>query len=224
MNNKLASYLVHIFTASGALLAFWSMILISQDNAAGSIWVLALAAIIDSLDGTLARRFDVKTYTPGIDGALLDNLVDYLTWVFLPVVWAYMFLEVPFLIGSVVLITSLFGFSHTQAKSDDHFFRGFPSYWNFVILYLYALDAGVTVSSIILLIFAFMVLVPIKFVYPSRTKKWQKLTLILLVPYGLLLLAMLIYLNETPLWITLVSFYYPVYYVLISVLLPRCEA
>jgi phosphatidylcholine synthase len=224
MNNKLASHLVHIFTASGALLAFWSMILISRDNAAGSIWVLALAAIIDSLDGTLARRFDVKTYTPRIDGALLDNLVDYLTWVFLPVVWAYMFLDVPFLIGSAVLITSLFGFSHTQSKTDDNFFRGFPSYWNFVILYLYALGAGATVSSIILLIFAFMVLVPIKFIYPSRTKKWQKLTLILFVPYSLLLLAMLIYLNETPLWITLVSFYYPVYYVLVSVLLPRREA
>jgi len=221
MRSKLAALSVHLFTASGAILALWSLLLIIRGNAQGSIAVLALAAIVDSADGTLARRVDVTTHTPNIDGALLDNIVDYLTWVFLPVVWAYYFLDVHFVIGSVVLLSSLFGFSHKQAKTEDHFFRGFPSYWNFVVLYLYVLGAGPLTSSLVLFALSAMILMPVKFVYPSRTEQWQTVTLILFIPYALMLGSMLIYMENTPLMVTVLSFYYPIYYVGISILLSR---
>lgn len=221
MQSKIAALLVHLFTAAGALLALWSLILIAGGDAQSSIIVLALAAVVDSVDGTLARRANVTAHTPDIDGALLDNIVDYLTWVFLPVVWSYYFLDVPFLIGAVVLISSLFGFSHKQAKTGDHFFRGFPSYWNFVVLYLYVLGAGPFASSLVLATLSALVLMPVKFVYPSRTEQFQKTTLILFIPYALMLGTMLIYMDDTPLMVTVLSFYYPIYYAGISVFLSR---
>lgn len=219
MQSKIAALSVHLFTATGALLALWALVLIVDGNIQGSLIILALAAFIDSVDGTFARLADVTENTPNIDGALLDNIVDYLNWTFLPVIWAYYFLDIPFLVGATVLISSLFGFSHKEAKTEDNFFRGFPSYWNFVVLYLYVLSAGPIISSLILLTLSALVLTPVKFVYPSRTKQWKKITLILFIPYALMLGAMLIYLDDTPLMVTVLSLYYPLYYVGISIML-----
>lgn len=218
MKKKLSALFVHLFTAIGVLLAFWALLLIIQGELQNSLFVMALAVIVDSLDGTLARRADVTTHTPFIDGALMDNISDYLNWVFIPVFWAYTFLGVPFIPGSAVLIASLFGFSHKEAKTEDHYFRGFPSYWNFVIFYLWLLDAEIWVSTSVLLILAILVLFPIKFVYPSRTSKWRKTTLVLAIPYAFIVIFMLFSLRETPFWLILTSFYYPVYYLIVSVL------
>jgi len=216
MYKKLIALSVHLFTAIGVLLAFWSLLLIIQGELQNSLFVLAFAVIVDSLDGTLAREADVSTHLPTIDGALMDNITDYLNWVFIPVFWAFTFLDLHFLAGSAILITSLFGFSHTQAKTDDDFFRGFPSYWNFVIFYLYLLGADAWVTDTIMLIFAGLVLVPIKLVYPSRTPEWRRTTILLSIPYSIMIFIMLYYLRETPFWLLLASFYYPVYYVVIS--------
>jgi len=218
MKKKIIALSVHLFTAIGTVLAFWALLLIVRDELRYSLFVMALAVIVDSLDGTLARQADVSTHAPSIDGALMDNITDYLNWVFIPVFWAYTFLDLPFPGAAAVLITSLFGFSHKQAKTDDNYFRGFPSYWYFVILYLYILRADVWVSLSVMLLFAVMVLVPVKFIYPSRTPEWRKTTIALSIPFAIMLLIMLYYLRETPLWLTLASFYYPVYYVIISIL------
>jgi len=223
MNQKLAALSVHLFTAAGVVLAFWSLLFILQNEVQHSLIVMALAVIVDSLDGTLARKAEVSTHLPHIDGALMDNITDYLNWVFIPMFWAYTFLDLHFFVCSVVLIASLFGFSNTQAKTDDHFFRGFPSYWNFVILYLYVLGAETAISAFIMIFLAVMVLVPLKFIYPSRTQNWRKTTILLSVPYACMIFFMLIYLQETPLWITLTSFYYPVYYVIISYVASKKE-
>lgn len=216
MHKKLTALSVHLFTAAGVILAFWALLLIISGELQNSLFVMALAVIVDSLDGTLARKADVSTHLPLMDGALMDNITDYLNWVFIPMFWAYVFLDLHFFVCSVVLVASLFGFSNTQAKTDDNFFRGFPSYWNFVILYLYVLGAGAAISASVMLILAVMVLVPLKFIYPSRSQYWRKTTILLSVPYAFMILIVLIYLQETPLWITLASFYYPVYYVIIS--------
>lgn len=218
MKNKLAALFVHLFTALGVFLAFWAILLIIEGELQSSLFVMTLAVVVDSLDGTLARRADVSTHAPQIDGALMDNISDYLNWVFIPVFWAYMFLDVPFLAGSVVLIASLFGFSHNEAKTEDHYFRGFPSYWNFVVFYLYLLETDVWLSVSILITLSVLVLVPVKFIYPSRTPQWRKTTLVLAVPLACIIIYMLFTLRETPYWLVLLSFYYPVYYVLISMI------
>jgi len=219
MTDKILALSVHLFTATGALLALWALILIVEGEAQLSLILLAIAALIDAVDGTFARRVDVSKHIPQIDGALLDNIVDYLTWVFLPVAWAYYFLDLHFLAGAAVLICSLFGFSHKQAKTEMNFFRGFPSYWNLVVFYLYLLSATPLITTLVMLILAALVLVPINFVYPSLTEQWRRTTLLLSVPYSLMLICMLIWMDETPLWFTILSLYYPVYYVIISGLL-----
>lgn len=221
MMNKMLSTLVHLLTASGVVLAFWALFLIMQGDAANALRVLALAALVDAVDGSLARRVDVRRYTPHIDGDLLDNLVDYLTWVFLPLVWAWAFLDVPFLVCAAAMLSSMFGFAHTQAKTGDQFFRGFPSYWNLVVLYLFLLDAGAATSSVVLLVLAAMVLTPVRLVYPSRTPTLQKTTLLLSVPYIAMLGVMLFFFETTPMWIVYLSFYYPLYYTGISLYLVK---
>ncbi len=221
LKQKLLSYAIHLLTASGVVLAFWAVFLIMQGDAANAFRVLALAALVDSIDGTLARRVDVRRYTPHIDGDLLDNLVDYLTWVFLPLLWAWTFLDVPFLVCAAAMLCSMLGFAHKHAKTEDHFFRGFPSYWNLVVLYLFLLDAGAATSSVVVLILAAMVLTPVKLVYPSRTPALQKTTLLLSVPYIIMLGVMLFYFEATPVWIVYLSLYYPLYYTVISLYLVK---
>lgn len=221
MKHKFFALSVHLLTASGVVFGLWSLLMILEGKPAFSLWLLALAAAIDSIDGTLARKADVTRHTPHIDGALLDNLVDYLTWVFLPIVWGYVFLNIPFIVCSVVLLVSLFGFSHTKAKTEDNFFRGFPSYWNLLILYLYVFNTAIWLSSLILIVFALLVLAPVKLIYPSRTPIMKKTTLILSIPYSAMIIAMLIRLDETPLWLSTASLYYPLYYVVLSFYLQK---
>lgn len=214
--NSMLAYLVHLFTALGAVLGFLAVIFILQGDAANALRVLALAVLVDAVDGTLARRVNVGRYAADIDGGLMDNLVDYLTWAFIPMLWAWTFLEIPFAVCAVVLLSSAFGFTHVRAKTPDHMFRGFPSYWNIVILYLYIIDTGTLISSLILLVLALLVVAPLTFVYPSRTPVLQRTTLLLSLPYIILIVVMLFYFDTTPLWLVLVSLYYPLYYVALS--------
>ncbi len=221
MKHKLYALSVHLLTASGVVFGFWSLLMILEGEAAYSLWLLALAAAIDSIDGTLARKANVTLHTPHIDGALLDNLVDYITWVFLPVIWGYVFLNIPFIVCSIVVLASLFGFSHTQSKTEDNFFRGFPSYWNLLILYLYVFDTEAWLSSLILVLFALLVLAPVKLIYPSRTTVLKKTTLVLSIPFSIMVIAMLALLDETPIWISSGSLYYPLYYTVLSFYLQK---
>lgn len=221
MAKKGLSMAVHLFTALGMLLSFWALERIIQGDAVNALRLLALAAVIDSVDGTLARRVDVVQHTPEMDGGLIDNLVDYLSWVFVPLVFAWFFLGVPLLVSALGMMASVFGFAHIQAKTEDHYFRGFPSYWNFVVFYLFLFDAGVVVSSVIILLLAAMVLMPVKFIYPSRTLELRKTTLGLSLPYLLMMGFMLYAFTDTPTWLVVLSFYYPMYYVAVSWYLVR---
>ncbi len=214
--NIATALLVHLLTASGALLAFWAVVLIVEGDGGQALRVLALAAVIDAFDGTVARRLDIHRRLPQIDGGLLDNLVDYLTWTFVPLFWAWSFLGIPFWVCVTALIASVFGFSHTEAKTTDNFFRGFPSYWNVLVLYTYLFELGPVTGSAIMLICAVMVLIPFKFLYPSRTPHWYTTTMVLSTVYMAIVLIMMYYLNATPAWLPMVSLFYPIYYVILS--------
>jgi len=96
-----------------------------------------------------------------------------------------------YLIGGLVMVASGYGFCHVQAKTDDHYFRGFPSYWNLVAFYLYCLELGALASTVIVAVFAVMVFVPIKYIYPNRTGPLRALTLTLAIAWAMVTLAML---------------------------------
>lgn len=176
------------------------------------MWMIAGAVFIDAIDGTLARRINVQEYAPKIDGALMDNIIDYVTWTVAPLFWAYASMQIPFWVLLICAFGSVFGFSHKRAKTSDNFFLGFPSYWNIVVFYLYLLELPTPFSAVILLIFALLTFVPVKFIYPTKTSHFQKLTIILGSIFFIQLLLLLYLFDDSPQYLIYSSFLYPVYY------------
>lgn len=207
-----AAYGVHILTALGAGLGLWAIVLTYDGFYQEAVWVLAVAAIIDSIDGALARITETKEHAPKIDGALMDNIVDFITWTIAPLLWIYATMELPVWILGPCAIASAFGFSNIRAKTDDNFFLGFPSYWNIVVFYIFLLDLPSVFASAILVMFAVTIFLPVKFVYPTRTKYLRPVTLVLAVAFILQLVALMYYFDESSAWLTYSSFIFPFYY------------
>jgi len=221
---KILVWAVHAYTASGALIGLLAIELAAQHRFRGSFIMMAIATVIDSSDGILARRLEVKTRIPNFDGALLDNIVDYLTYVVVP---AYLMLCAGMLpagifgyaIAAAVLLSSAYGFCQTNAKTPDHFFLGFPSYWNLVAFYLYCFGLSPALNAAILAGFALMVFVPIKYIYPSRTELLRRLTVSLGVIWGALVIYLLATLSSPNQFVVWLSFTYIGYYLIMSVVL-----
>lgn len=209
---KIRAYGVHGFTAIGAALGLWAIILIFEGYFPEAIWVLCAAAIIDSVDGALARAVNIHSTAPRIDGALMDNIIDFVTWTIAPLVWIYATMQIPVWVLMACAFASIFGFTNIEAKTDDNFFTGFPSFWNIVVLYIYLLDISVPIASAILLGFAITTFLPVKFIYPSKTDFFKPLTLTLGGLYIIQLLAIIILFDQTPVWLLYSSFIFPVYY------------
>ncbi len=164
--------MVHLFTASGAIIGLFSIKAIIDHHFISMFWLAMLAIVVDGVDGSLARLVQVKQVVPAFDGALLDNIVDYLNYVMVPAVFVLLgplfvaFWRCPLAI--IILLASAFQFCQSDAKTQDHFFKGFPSYWNILILYLYYWNVSMTFNFYITVGLVVMVFVPIKYVYPSR--------------------------------------------------------
>jgi phosphatidylcholine synthase len=186
------------------------------------------ATIVDATDGALARLARVKERLPHVDGARIDDIVDYITFVFLPLMlldaagglaaWAV------FPVAAAILLSSMYGFVSPDAKTSDHFFTGFPSYWNVVVLYLLVLAVPPAVNAIILLVLSALVFVRIRYVYPSRTPVLRGLTLVLSGAWAAALAAMIALWPSPPRWLTIGSLAFPVYYVVLSLILERRRA
>lgn len=169
---RVAAWLVHLFTASGAVFGLFALSAIHRQQFILAFWLMAATIIIDSVDGVLARRTMARVIAPQIDGALLDNIVDYLNYVIVP---AFFLIESDMLPGvwrfvgaALVVLASAYQFTQYDAKTQDHFFKGFPSYWNIVVFYLFFWQTSPWTNLVTILILAALVFVPIKCVYPSR--------------------------------------------------------
>jgi len=178
---RLRAYSVHFFTAIGASLAMLALLeAAQQDWSMMAIW-LAVAFIVDGIDGPLARRYDVRTNAPAIDGVLLDLIIDFLTYVMIP---AYALYESGLLPGwtgwfAVLMIpfaSSLY-FSDTRMKTSDASFRGFPGCWNMVVLALLVIQPGWGVILSLLVLLCAAQFLALRFVHPVRTARWRALTL-----------------------------------------------
>lgn len=216
---KITAYAIHFMTALGAVFGVWALIVTVNGEYQTALWLLSVTVVIDSIDGTLARKFEVKKTAPNIDGTLLDNIVDYLTWTIVPLIWAYYVLHLSLIVSLICVVASLFGFSNLNAKTPDHYFLGFPSYWNLVIFHLFTLNASPIVSDIVLFIGAVLVFIPLKWVYPSRTAILQKLTLALSGIYGIQLILLVYLFNNSPAWLIYSALVFPAYYLLLTVYL-----
>jgi len=181
---RLVASAVHAYTATGSVLALLMVHYSYRGDVETVLWLFLAAMVVDGTDGMLARRFHVKRVLPGFDGALLDNIVDYMTYTLAPMalLWANGYLPdgvVGGVLASVPLLASCYQFCRSDAKTDDHFFLGFPSYWNILAFYVIATGLGTTVTAVIVLVCVLLVFVPIKYVYPSRTEPMWQLTFVL---------------------------------------------
>ena len=198
-------------------------------------WVLAdpeqRLEIIDGTDGMLARRFRVKETIPWFDGALLDNIVDYLTYVFAPVVLLWTTDSLPdgpvgWVVAALPLLASSYQFCRVDAKlvgstggddAEDHFFLGFPSYWNVVAFYAIVLDASPTVVAVALVVCSVLVFVPVRYLYPSRMTTLRTTTLVFSVVWAVTYVVLLLQFPDPHPAVVAVSLAYLVYYVGLSV-------
>src|SRR5215471_10942746 len=203
------AWLVHIYTASGAIMAFvggWGVVHGSDRIALGAMFA---ATIVDATDGVLARRARVKDVLPEIDGARIDDIVDYITFVFLPLLMLEaaggLSVFVAFPVAAIVLLSSMYGFVAPDAKTSDYFFTGFPSYWNIVVLYLLLFGTPRGVNALVLLALSALVFVRIGYVYPSRTPTLRSLTLVFGSLWAVAIGAMIVMWPSPPRWLAIGS-------------------
>ena len=174
--DSVLAWLVHLFTASGAVLALFALAAIEDENwRLALLWLLAALAI-DGVDGTLARRAEVKLRVPRIDGAALDLVVDYLNYVFVPAlfIWRAGLVPPDFApaLAAAILLSSLYVFARADMKTEDDYFRGFPALWNVVALYLYAVQPGQNVGAVIVGLLVLMSFAPVHVVHPFRVRDY----------------------------------------------------
>ncbi len=172
---------VHLFTATGAVFAMLAMLEAVDNNWSLMFLWLVVAFFVDGVDGPLARRYDVETNAPHFDGVLLDLIIDYLTYVFIP---AYALYGSGLMDGwsgwvAIIIITfaSALYFADTRMKTQDYSFSGFPGCWNMLILVLFAVTPVWWVSLTVVALLAVTMFVPVKFVHPVRTQRWRSVTL-----------------------------------------------
>lgn len=223
----LAAYGVHLFTATGAVWGLLAILAIFDGDYRMMIVWMIVAMLVDGFDGLLARWADVKQYASGVDGALLDNIIDYLNYVLVPAIFIVKtdFLPAPVKLftACLILLTSAYQFTQTDAKTDDHHFKGFPSYWNVAALYMLLMGLPGWVNFGFLMLFNVLVFVPIKYIYPSRNSYLRQITLVLTYLYGAIGIWGLLQYPDHPQWFLWVSFVYVVYYIGLS-LIPKKNA
>jgi phosphatidylcholine synthase len=225
---RILGWLIHGYTGLGLVaIAVIAALLIHPDidSIRWVFIVMLLATIVDATDGTLARAIDIKRTVPEYDGARLDDIIDFHTYVTLPMLLLY---QTGLLSGwqNLVLIAPIVasgvGFCRVNAKTDDGYFLGFPSYWNIVAYYLFILQPSETVAIGLLLFLAVMTIVPLKYLNTARPTRLNLFSNALALPWAVTLIIALYYLpaddasfSKAKQW-TWISLFYPVYYMLVS--------
>ena len=194
---------VHAFTTFGIVAGFLALVaVLKNDPFTAFVW-LGVALFVDGVDGSLARKARVSEYTPNFDGASLDLVIDYFTYVAVPALMIYWFNMVPLdwifsgttwsLIAAVtVMAVSCYTFANVGMKSSDYYFVGFPALWNIVVLYVYLLGTGAITNLITVFVLASLTFVPIKFVHPLRVTYWRKFTIPITVLWAAMTLSLII--------------------------------
>ena len=172
----IAAWLVHLFTASGAVLALLALAAVVEGDWNLAFAWLGAALVIDGVDGTLARKVQVRRRLPRIDGAVLDLVIDYLNYVFLPslIIWRAGFLPDPLALplAAAIQLSSLYVFARADMKTDDGYFRGFPALWNIVALYLFVTLPAPPVAAAVVAFLVLASFAPIHFVHPFRVRDY----------------------------------------------------
>ncbi|MEH6361604.1 MAG: CDP-alcohol phosphatidyltransferase family protein [Amylibacter sp.] len=181
MSIRIKALSVHFFTATGAVFAMLAMLAAVDEKWSLMFLWLVVAFIVDGIDGPLARHYHVKKNAPEYDGVLLDLIIDYLTYVFIP---AFALFKSGLLSGwtgwlclIVITFTSVIYFADTRMKTKDNSFSGFPGCWNMFVLVMFATTPHWLVILGLVVIIAATMFVPLKFIHPVRTERWRMVSL-----------------------------------------------
>ncbi|AVO38993.1 CDP-alcohol phosphatidyltransferase family protein [Pukyongiella litopenaei] len=181
MTPEFRALLVHLFTATGAVFAMLALLAAADGKWSLMFLWLVVAFVVDGFDGPMARHFDVKRHAPEFDGVLLDMIIDYLTYVFIP---AFALFKSGLMTGwtgwaAIIVITfaSAMYFADTRMKTKDNSFSGFPGCWNMVVLVIFALEPSFWVSLALVALLAVGMFLPLKFIHPVRTERWRMVSL-----------------------------------------------
>jgi len=181
MKIQTKALLVHLLTASGAVFAMLAMLAAVEEKWSMMFLWLVVAFFVDGIDGPLARKYHVKKNAPLFDGVLLDLIIDYLTYVFVPAYALFKSGLLPGWTGWIVIIVITFAsalyFAIATMKTEDNSFLGFPGCFNMAVMVFFAIEPNFWIILAITLILAVAMFLPIKFVHPTRTKRWRALTL-----------------------------------------------
>lgn len=181
MSLRLKALSVHLLTASGAVLSMFAMLAAVEGNWSLMFLWLVVALIVDGVDGPLARRYDVAKNWPAYDGVLMDLIIDFLTYVFIPAYALFKSGLLPGWTGWLAIIVIVYGsvvyFADTRMKTKDKSFAGFPACWNMVVLVLFATQPGEMVILLIVVLLTVTMFTNLKFIHPVRTKRWNQVSL-----------------------------------------------
>lgn len=214
------AWCVHLYTALGAVVAFYAILAIDGDQFRQAFFLMVLAVAIDATDGTLARAVKTKEQIPWFDGDRLEEIIDYLNYVIVPCLFLLRAdllppQDAPWLVA-LPMVASAYGFGQRDAKTADFFFLGFPSYWNIVAFYLYILKTPLWINAFLIIILSILVFVPIRYLYPSRSPRFRRQTSMFGALWGLTLLVIIYRLPKPSEFLAIASLAYPTYYVLLS--------
>ncbi|MBE9636667.1 CDP-alcohol phosphatidyltransferase family protein [Salipiger mangrovisoli] len=181
MTLKTRALIVHLLTATGAVFAMLAMLAAAQEDWSIMFLWLVVAFFVDGIDGPLARKYDVKVNSPRFDGVLLDLIIDYLTYVFIPAFALFHSGLLPGWTGWIAIIIITFAsamyFADSRMKTSDNSFHGFPGCWNMLVLVLFALQPNFWVILALVTLLAVAMFLPLKFIHPVRTERWRALSL-----------------------------------------------
>jgi len=191
-----AAWAVHAFTACGAVTGLLAIAaLMTGDFRLALLW-LGAGLLIDGFDGPLARRLRVTEFTPRMDGAILDLVIDYLNYTVIPALLVYRFGLVPtgFALPAAawIMMTSLYCFANREMKTRDNYFQGFPAVWNLVILYFYLTASGPWTNLLVIAALGIATFMPLKVVHPFRVVRLRPLTIAMTGAWGALALVLLL--------------------------------
>jgi phosphatidylcholine synthase len=203
---------VHLYTALGAPIGVWAVFAAFAGDYRTAWLLIAVTVFLDATDGALARAVKVWDVLPSVDGRRLDDIVDYFGWVIVPTILLVLAGLLPGWAAPFPLLASGYGFAQTQAKTDDDFFLGFPSYWSLIGFYLYVFQSPQWFNVALILLLSVLVFVPIRFPYPTKTKPFRPLTLLCGGLWGLMMLVLLFTLPTPLMWVAWASLVFVAYY------------
>jgi phosphatidylcholine synthase len=227
---RVLAWCVHLYTALGLVAAAAIAVLLVRGDPWAirtSFGLMLVATVVDATDGTLARKIGIKKVLPQFDGRKLDDLTDFLTYTFLPLllIWRAQLLPAPWdCVLLLPLLASAYGFCQVEAKTDDGYFLGFPSLWNVVAFYLYVLQLPGWLAVAFVVVFSLLTFVPTRYLYPSQSGKLNAASNILGAVWACIIVVILQQLPagrypapDGPTWsLALVSLFYPAFYMITS--------